>query len=168
MRKGQRHSEDSKEKNRKAHLGKITWNKGKKIGFIPKCAFKKGNPAPKTAFKKGQKPWNKGIPNFNGRGEKCHLWRGGISTENNKIRGCIEYRLWREAVFARDSWTCQKTKIIGCRLVAHHINNFADYPELRTSIENGITLSKDSHDKFHKKYGKRNNTREQLIEFLKQ
>jgi hypothetical protein len=45
-------------------------------------------------------------------------------------------------------------------------NNFAEFPELRTSIENGITLSEKAHKEFHKKYGFRNNTKEQLQEFL--
>jgi len=34
-------------------------------------------------------------------------------------------------------------------------------------LRNGITLSKKAHNEFHKKYGKRNNTPEQLNEFLK-
>ena len=36
----------------------------------------------------------------------------------------------------------------------------------RTAIENGITLSLKAHREFHKKYGFRNNTKEQLEEFL--
>lgn len=66
----------------------------------------------------------------------------------------------------RDNYTCQATGQWGGRLVVHHINNFADFPELRMSISNGITLSDSSHREFHKKYGRRNNTREQLQEFL--
>ena len=34
--------------------------------------------------------------------------KGGITPENERIRQSIEMRLWREAVFARDNWTCQK------------------------------------------------------------
>ncbi len=98
--------------------------------------------------------------------EKCHLWRGGITPQNHKIRTSLEIKLWRKAIFIRDDFTCQKTKIKGGKLIAHHINNFADFPELRTSIENGIVLSKESHKEFHKIYGIRNNTREQLNEFL--
>jgi hypothetical protein len=66
----------------------------------------------------------------------------------------------------RDNFTDQKTGIKGGDLEIHHINNFAEFPELRTSIENGITFSKKSHQEFHKKYGYKNNTIEQLEEFL--
>ena len=33
--------------------------------------------------------------------------------------------------------------------------------------DNGITLSEKTHKEFHKKYCKKNNTREQLDEFIK-
>jgi len=99
-------------------------------------------------------------------GEKCYWWKGGISTENDRLRHNFEMRLWRKSVFERDNFTCQKTKKRGGYLVAHHINNFSDFPELRTAIDNGITLSEKSHKEFHTKYGIKNNTREQLMEFL--
>ena len=99
-------------------------------------------------------------------GEQNNMWKGGITAENDTIRTSIEMKLWKKACLERDNFTDQKTGIRGGDLVVHHINNFADFPELRTSIENGIVLSKESHNLFHKKYGKRNNTREQLYEFL--
>jgi len=102
------------------------------------------------------------------KGEKSYLYKGGITSKNIEIRNGIEYRLWREAVFARDNWTCQKTNVkIGGDLNSHHIQNFSDFKELRFAIDNGITLSKKSHQEFHKIYGRKNNTREQLEEFLK-
>jgi hypothetical protein len=103
------------------------------------------------------------------RGEKGSNWKGGIWSENERIRKNIEIRLWREAVFARDNFTCQFCKTRGgIDLEAHHIQNFSQFPELRTSIENGITLCKNCHIKFHKKYSVKNNTKEQLREFLSQ
>jgi len=102
-----------------------------------------------------------------GKGEKGHNWQGGLTKKSKIIRGSIEYSLWRESVFSRDNWTCQKNGIKGGRLHAHHIKNFAQYPELRLSIDNGITLSNKEHRKFHKIYGKKDNAMEQLEEFIK-
>ena len=100
------------------------------------------------------------------KGEKAGNWKGGITSENHKIRTSIEYHLWQGSVFARDYWTCQKCYKKIKELHAHHIKNFLDYPELRFAIDNGITLCKKCHINFHKKYGNKNNTKEQMIEFL--
>jgi hypothetical protein len=140
-----------------ARKGRKTWNKGLKTGLVPKTAFKKGHPKPINGFKWGKR-------------EKAPNWQGGKMEHYNeaeKIRKSIEYRLWREAVFARDHWTCQKYKTIGHELIAHHVNNFADFPDLRLAIDNGITFSLTAHKEFHKIYGNKNNTKEQLKEFLK-
>ena len=99
-------------------------------------------------------------------GEQHHSWKGGITPINIKIRNSIESNLWRNSVFARDGFICQKTKIKGNKLVAHHILNFSSYPELRFAIDNGITLSEKAHIEFHKIYGRKNNSREQLEKFL--
>ena len=93
-------------------------------------------------------------------------WKGGITPISHKLRNSLVSRLWRKSCLERDNFICQKTGVKGGDLVVHHINNFMDFPELRTSIDNGITLSKKSHQEFHNKYGFRNNTRSQLEEFL--
>jgi hypothetical protein len=80
------------------------------------------------------------------RGEKHRDWKGGITHEHIKIRHSLEYRLWREAVFKRDNYTC-----IWCgdsrggNLQADHIKPFAFYPELRFAIDNGRTLCIPCH-----------------------
>jgi len=155
------------------------WNKNTKgIMKVNSGSFKKGNPKPLNAysFKKGvkfsdktkekmsiscsgkKKPWISGNKNYN--------WKGGINPKNDTIRKSLEIKLWKKACMERDNFTDQKTGIKGGDLEIHHINNFAEFPELRTSIENGITFSKKSHQEFHKKYGYKNNTIEQLEEFL--
>lgn len=79
------------------------------------------------------------------RGEKCHLWRGGITIINKAIRSSFEYRLWRESVFKRDNYTCKFCGQRGNRLHADHIKPFAYFPELRFDLNNGRTLCKECH-----------------------
>ena len=100
-------------------------------------------------------------------GNKNPNWHGGVSTDNERIRRSIEFRLWREAVFARDGWICQKCKERSDELHPHHIRNFAEVIELRFAIDNGITFCKDCHKEFHKIYGNKNNNIEQLLTYLK-
>lgn len=99
-------------------------------------------------------------------GEKNNFWIDGRSPENRRIKRSIEWRLWRESVYARDNWTCQKCGEKGNYLHPHHIKNFSSYPELRFAIDNGITFCKDCHIAFHRIYGNKNNTKEQLKEFI--
>ncbi len=57
-------------------------------------------------------------------GKNNNFWKGGISSENHKIRNGIEFRLWREAVFARDKLDLPEIWNKGGRLNPHHIQNF--------------------------------------------
>lgn len=87
-----------------------------------------------TRFKKGQN-----------LGKKNPNWKGGITPLNKKIRSSVEYRLWRQAVFKRDNWTCIWCGQRGGSLVADHIKSFALFPELRFAIDNGRTLCRNCH-----------------------
>jgi hypothetical protein len=101
------------------------------------------------------------------KGKNNPSWKGGITKKNLQIRGSFESKIWRESVFIRDNWTCQKCLERGIKLNTHHINNFAEWPELRFAIDNGITLCKECHLKFHKLYGRTKNNKEQIKLFLK-
>ena len=89
--------------------------------------------------------------------ERNPNWRGGISSMNNRIRRRTEFRLWREAVFARDNWTCQECGQRGGVLHPHHIKSFKQYPELRFAIDNGKTLCIKCHKLTDNYSGKSNN-----------
>lgn len=176
---GRKLSEEHKTKLRLSHLGiprteevkrKISLaQKGVKKNYI--TSFVKGHKISNTGrthFKKGHKMSVEIRKQISEKlkGENSYLWKGGISKENSKIRNSIETKLWREAVFARDNWTCQKYGIRGGKLHPHHILNFSSHKELRFAIDNGITFSIKAHNKFHKKYGYKDNTKEQIEEFI--
>ena len=99
-------------------------------------------------------------------GENNHNWKGGITKDNDKKRNSMEYKFWRREVFKRDRWTCTACNKKVKEINAHHIVNFAEFPEKRFDIENGITLCKGCHNEFHKKYGKENNTQEQITKYI--
>ena len=85
-------------------------------------------------------------------GDKNPQWKGG-TYQRDRFR--LEHKLWREAVFARDNWTCQLCGERGGRLNADHIKSWALFPELRTAINNGRTVCEDCH-KDTETYGKHN------------
>lgn len=106
------------------------------------------------------------------KGELSPTWKGENVIHERLIREQSEYREWRKSVFDRDLYTCQccgarngNGKYI--RLEAHHIYNYGKYPEKVFDIENGITFCQQCHINFHSTYGKKDNTPEQLKEFLK-
>ena len=135
------------------------WNKGLK-GWTNSGSFKKGHSylaTGRTLLKKGHtlnvgrklglmsKEHRIKISKANS-GENSYRWKGGITDKNNKIRKNVEYRLWREAIFTRDNWTCQMCqKRGGQKIHADHIKPFSVFPELRFAIDNGRTLCEDCH-----------------------
>lgn len=149
------------------------WMKGKTPSLKAKSTqFKKGI-VPPTAFQKGFTPWNKGKAGQKHsietrkkmslaqkkvilRGEH-HWWKGGITPKNKTLRHSVDYKLWREAVFKRDDFTCIWCGQRGGKLNSDHIKPFALFPELRFAIDNGRTLCEDCHattDTFREKiYG---------------
>ncbi|MFA5351587.1 MAG: NUMOD3 domain-containing DNA-binding protein [Candidatus Omnitrophota bacterium] len=70
-------------------------------------------------------------------------WKGGITPIAKAVRNSLEYKLWREAIFKRDNYTCQICGKRGGDMRANHIKKFADYPELRFDLNNGITICKE-------------------------
>ena len=60
---------------------------------------------------------------------------------------------WISAVHAKCDYTCQHCGVDGTKqevyLVAHHIKEWAKYPELRFDVDNGLTLCVKCHDKVH-------------------
>lgn len=91
------------------------------------------------------------------RGEtvSCHH---GMTLDDMKARNSLGYKEWRKDVFERDNYTCQKCGKEGNGdLNAHHIKSFANFPDERFNIENGITLCINCHKETDNYAGKSNN-----------
>lgn len=107
-----------------------------------------------NGFKKGHITWNKGLKGYMA-GNKNSMWKGGITSINDGTRKSKEHKEWAISVYERDYYTCQMCGL-KCRvknIIAHHKKSFADYPELRFDINNGITLCRSCHKKIHKEIG---------------
>lgn len=120
----------------------------KKISLVQ--IGKKLTPEQREKAIKNLKPdyWKgKKRPNFSG--DKCPLWRGGVTKKNKLIRSSFEYKNWRTAVFERDGYTCKGCGKKGEYIQAHHIKSFSKHPELRLDLRNGITLCLKCHGEKH-------------------
>ena len=126
--------------------GFTPWNKGKNIKINQVCPTCSAsfliNPNIKQVYcskKCVVRNW-KIVRNF---GPKHHNWKGGVSKDVHNISE-PKYKEWRMNVFKRDNFCC---KI--CRskkdLQVHHILRWADFPELRYDINNGIALCRIHH-----------------------
>ena len=85
------------------------------------------------------------------KGEEHWNWNGGITPLNKKLRAHSKWKIWREAIFLRDNFTCQNKNCsycqnkIGAMLHPHHIKPLSIYPELVFDINNGITYCAEFH-----------------------
>lgn len=65
-------------------------------------------------------------------------------------RESTEVRHWRKAVLERDGYACTRCGSTD-RLEAHHLVRWADCPEARVVVENGVTLCCECHKDEHRK-----------------
>lgn len=129
-------------------------------------------------------------------GELNASWKGGISPLMRYLRNCKEYSEWRSKIFERSNGMCEITGE-KCELQVHHIYSFMNvvYDVLdelnldvrenigkytteelqsirdevfkRHTLDVGIAISKMYHEKFHTIYGRGNNTKQQLDDFVR-
>lgn len=113
---------------------------------------------------KGNNNWN-----HKNKGKKHPNYNHELTDEERIAnRDTMENINWRESVYKRDNYTCQKCNKRGNQNInAHHISNYFSDEINRYNVDNGITFCVKCHKKFHKEYGLRNNNIKQLMDFLK-
>lgn len=107
-------------------------------------------------------------------GKDHHCFNPNISDEEREIsrRRYPSYQTWCSEVYKKYNYTCQKCRAYNAimnesgGITAHHILSYKDYKDQRLDVENGICLCKNCHILFHRKYGYKNFTPDNLKEFL--
>ena len=106
------------------------------------------------------------------RGPDHPRWKGGITPKAVQDRKSQSYNDWREKVYFRDQYLCQVCLDKShTRLTAHHLYSFANFPDLRFDVANGITCCVQCHHtyyhgSFHQQYGTHDNTPDQFNEYV--
>jgi DNA-binding XRE family transcriptional regulator len=120
-----------------------------KIKYCIQCGsvFFQGKTEAISSFRK-RKFCSKGCADVGGfryEGEAHPNYKG--ASRRKVARG--KHGAWARAVISRDKAICQKCGAINVELHAHHIEQFAEHPEKRWQISNGITLCYRCHWQIH-------------------
>jgi hypothetical protein len=113
-----------------------------------------------------------GKPHPNAQGSKNHNWKGGLSGWRKLARGRLNEHFVRP-IMNRDNFICQWCGSKKNIVVHHHkrsfmeivnlvkqncdendIDKFVDMIVKEHSLDDGITICKICHDKYHKEHGK--------------
>lgn len=102
-------------------------------------------------FKEELEKWDKQIEEE--IGNKLYNYKYAYNDIKKNSRSNYEYFKWRKDVLERDNYICRLCGKTNDETIlnVHHIERYADNKELRTDINNGITLCYDCHKKI---YGK--------------
>jgi len=116
-------------------------------------------------FQRGARCW--ACRNDNLRGANNPWWNPELSDEERVLnRDYYAYDKWRETVYERDNYTCQKCGARGGTINAHHKDGYSWCEARRLDLDNGVTLCSDCHKEFHTRYGNRQNTEAEYNEWI--
>lgn len=104
-------------------------------------------------------------------GDKHYNWNPNLTDEdrtkrNHHKRNTPKDFEWIRSVLKRDNYRCQICGTTSNKLCAHHLNGYADFPDQRYDVENGATLCKKHHKKFHSSYRLSEITKENFLDFV--
>lgn len=116
----------------------------------------------RSALKSGR---TKSCGCYNKEVQKLRMYNPDVPDEIRIMtRICSQYKQWVKDVKRKHNNECDVCSG-SKRLVAHHIKNYLDNPDLRFNVDNGVCLCKACHTKFHAQYGLHNNTPRQYYDF---
>ena len=133
--KGRKLSEETKRKMSQSakRVGSGLWMKGRKLTAETKEKIRIAN----IRLESGKR-----FPRMTG--ENNPNWKGGVTTKDRLERVKFRQQM-QKAVFERDDYTCQLCGTRGGYLQVDHIQSWAEYVELRFSMDNCRTVCMDCH-----------------------
>ena len=153
---GKKHSDETKEKIRLAHLGKkftiehlmnLSKNNARYWFGKKRPEVKKWLIPLKAGIYKHTEEIKRKISESHS-GNKHYRWNPNREEiiGNKRDNTNAEYHLWARNVKKRDGWKC-KLRNYECsgKLEAHHILPWSKFPELRYKLNNGIALCQNHH-----------------------
>lgn len=130
--KGKRMSDESRAKMSEAAKGRASPMKGKRHSIETRAKISAA-----TRLKAA-------------RGEDAPGYIDGKGRERRGLRATPELKRWRYDVYLRDGFACRHCgDDRGGNLHAHHIRSFANHPDLRFDVRNGVTLCDGCHEAVH-------------------
>jgi hypothetical protein len=100
---------------------------------------------------------------------EAHKEKFGSLSSNYVDGNTINHSKWRDDVWIDCIGRCVKCGVLrssnGTELDCHHILSREEYPELKYDVENGVTLCRADHTRYHGIYGS-NGSVETLDQFL--
>jgi len=133
---GKKHSQETKEKQSKAKIGKPNLKlRGRKFSLESRKKM--------SLSRTGKKRLS---PRF---GELAPGWKGGLTKAGRSERLSTRYVSFRRSVLLRDCYTCVRCGDAAIQLHVHHIKSFSKNPEMRYDVNNAETLCIPCHEKEH-------------------
>jgi len=151
---GFHHTEETK---RKMSLNHGRWNKGLTKKMDKRVARQseslkqhwKEYSHPRGMLGKKHSEQTKRSMSMMRRKENNGNWKGGVTESTRLFRKTKRYQRWRRAVLRRDNYLCQRCG--SPTSIAHHIKPVEEYPSLRFSLENGMSVCSKCHNQIHKR-----------------
>lgn len=89
-----------------------------------------------------------------------------VNTKVSRSQENPDYNKWRNSVLEKDGHKC-----VCCgldkHLHVHHLFGYAENPELAIDENNGVTLCKFCHERYHSIYGKKNINPRDFVNYIK-
>ena len=149
--------------------GNVAWNKGIPISEYTRQKLRKANLGKPSATKGIKLSEERKIKlSCSNRGITIGEFTGFSTDPDDAERVKFNKTGIRKQCFEIADYTCVVCRIRGKILNAHHLNSWSKFPSMRFELDNLVCLCNKCHKSFHSKCGTKSNTKEQFDKYLEE